>query len=150
MFKYTFLLMFGIIIVLSCTKEACEDKQLPVFSMEDEYGCENTKYQMNIVLFEQFTILRNQSEFDLLVSGSCDVQVDFTKFDLVIGKRGLTNGNTRIEYELWDRCDMENLQLGITFYQNITTEAPNLTYHALVEKLETDAEIDITISEKFE
>ena len=128
----------------------CEDEHISVLSLENEYGCVNTKYQMNIDLNENFTIIKSQTEYDLLVTGSCDVQIDFTKYDLIIGKKGLTNGNTRIEYTLLKRCDYKKLELEITFFQNITAVAPNLTYHALIEKLDPDEDVEIVIMETFE
>ena len=128
----------------------CEDVQLDVLSLESEYGCVNTKYQMDIDLQEDFTIINNQSEYDQLVSGSCNVQIDFTKYDLIVGKKGLTNGNVRIHYRLLKECDYKRLQLEITFFQNITAVAPNLTYHALIEKLDSGEDIEVTTIVTFE
>ena len=128
----------------------CEDSLLDVLSLENEYGCVNTKYQMEIDLRENFTIIRSKAKFEQMVSGSCDVMIDFTKYDLLVGKKGFTNGNSRIEYTLLKRCDYKNLELTVTFFQNITTVAPNLTYHGLIEKLDPEEEIEIVIVETFE
>lgn len=149
-------LIFGSMILMifsSCGKLAtdpCDHSGLPVLSLEDEYGCVNTKRGMEIDLSNQFVIIRDQADFESLVTGTCIPDIDFLKYDLVVGKQGLTSGNVRIEYELTQDCEKSNLQLKVTFFQNITTEAPNLTYHAVIDKLQDLQGVDITIEEKFD
>ena len=113
----------------------CENTNLSVFSLEEEYGCINTKYDLSIDLSENFTVIRTQNDFNTMVSGECQPNIDFDTYDLVIGKKGLTNGNDTISYVLIENCETLNLELTVTFNQNATTEAPNLTYHALIPKL---------------
>ena len=50
-----------------------------------------------------------------------------------------------IEYELVEDCETENQNLIVTFNQNETTEAPNLTYHALIPKLGDKQELNVEI-----
>lgn len=128
------ILFFGI---SSCNNdEECADSILNITSFETEYGCVDTKYQMDIDdLSESYIIIRSQTEFDNQITGNCQPAIDFSIYDLVIGKKGLSNGNNSIDYELIKNCKTLNLILKVTFNQNETTEAPNLTYHALVSKL---------------
>jgi hypothetical protein len=65
---------------------------------------------------------------------------------LVIGKKGLANSNSSIDYELIENCKTENLLLALTFNQNATTEAPNLTYNALIPKLDKGQNLFIDIN----
>ena len=148
--KLLFFLTISTSILFSCAKEMCKDMKLPVYSLEEEYDCVNTKYQMEINLAEESKIIRNQSSFEDGVSGSCNAIIDFSKYDLIVGKKGLSNGNVRIEYDLQKVCGEDDLQLNIVFFQNETTEAPNLTYHALIDKLGDEERVEITIEEKFE
>lgn len=124
----------------------CTDRTLNTASLESEYGCANTKYQMEIDLADEFTIIRSQSSFEALVTGSCQPQIDFSTYDLVIGKRGLSNGNTSIDYTLVEDCETGDQVLMVTFHQNDTTEAPNLTYHALIPKLGDEQGLSIAIT----
>ncbi|RUA13174.1 MAG: hypothetical protein DSY83_12055 [Flavobacteriia bacterium] len=126
--------------------DACTDRILNTASLESEYGCANTKYQMEIDLVDEFTIIRSQSSFEALVTGSCQPQIDFSTYDLVIGKRSLSNGNTSIDYKLVEDCETGDQVLMVTFHQNDTTEAPNLTYHAFIPKLGDEQGLSIAIT----
>lgn len=143
--------LFGmqVLILLFCCSsnnpETCDDTVIEIKSLESEYGCENTKYQMDIALVNNYEIIRSQMSFDSLVSGSCKPQIDFITYDLVIGKKRLTSGNTSITYELVRDCKTKMLRLTVTFNQNITTVAPNLTYHALIPKLKDDETVEVLI-----
>ena len=100
---------------------------------------------MDIDLSDNFMIIRNQLDFTEFVTGSCHPSIDFSTYDLVIGKKGLTSGNESIEYELIENCETGNLNLKVTFFQNITTVAPNLTYHALTLKIGSEQELNTEI-----
>jgi hypothetical protein len=133
----------------SCNNgEECKNKILEIKSLEDLYGCENTKYQMNVDLSDNFIIIRSQNQFDNYVTGLCTPEIDFNTYDLIIGKQGLTTGNSYISYELVEDCETTNLLLTVTFHQNETLEAPDLTYHALVSKLGDDQVVNIDIEIK--
>jgi len=133
--------------IISCNSDDddCDDTILNITSLEIEYGCINTKYQMDIDLSENHMIIRNQLDFAEFVSGSCQPTIDFSVYDLVIGKKGLANGNSSIDYELIEDCKTGNQNLIVTFNQNETTEAPNLTYHALIPKLGDEQELNVDI-----
>ncbi len=133
--------------IFSCKNDDddCTDTIINTTSLEIEYGCTNTKYQMDIELSENYMIIRNQLDFAEFVSGSCQPNIDFSVYDLVIGKKGLANGNSSIDYELIENCQTGNENLSVTFNQNETTEAPNLTYHALIPKLGDEQVLNVEI-----
>ncbi|MFT4611678.1 MAG: hypothetical protein ACJA1H_001250 [Glaciecola sp.] len=131
----------------SCSNDDdCSPLIIDVTSLEIEYGCTNTPYQMDIDLSEDFIIIRSQAVFDDLVSGTCAPQIDFEAHDLLIGKKGLTNGFESIDYDrLTKNCENNQLSLTISFVLNATAEAPNVTYHALVPKLGENEVVNVTI-----
>jgi len=134
-------------IAMSCSDDdACSDAVINTMSLENEYGCVDTKHQMEIDLMDNFTIIKNQADFDNLVTGSCQPTIDFDIYDLVIGKKGLTSGNESIAYTLVEDCESGDQTLTVTFHQNLTSVAPNLTYHALIPKLENGQQLSIAIN----
>ena len=135
-----------LIVISSCDKDDdCTNTVVNITSLENEYGCTNTKYQMDIDLLDDNMIIRNQLDFAEFVSGSCQPTIDFSTYDLVIGKKRLTSGNDTIKYELVKNCNSGNLNLKVTFHQNIATVAPNLTYHSLIPKIENQQELNVEI-----
>lgn len=143
-YSIAFLLVF---LVNSCSNDdQCTPGTIAITSLESEYGCVNTPYQMDIDLTDDFIIIRSQTVFDNLVTGECTPQIDFDAYDLIIGKKGLTNGFQTIDYDgLTVNCDNGQLYLTVTFILNATAEAPNATYHALVPKLAADQLVNVTI-----
>ena len=123
-------------------KEGCLSDPLPVKSLEEEYDCANTKY-IDIDLSEDYTIIRSQSAFNALVSDDCNPQIDFSSYDLVIGRKGLTSGNSSIEYRLRKACNSDKLQLIVVFHQDDTTVAQEITYHALIPKLGDEETVEV-------
>ncbi|MBF6607158.1 MAG: hypothetical protein ITG00_00275 [Flavobacterium sp.] len=134
-------------LILACSKDddPCSDTTLIPKSLESEYGCTDTKYQMEIDLAGDFTIISDQANFNALVTGSCLPEIDFSMYDLVIGKMNFTSGNTSIEYVLETECETRDQNLVVTFYQNMTAHAPNLTYHALIPKLDGGQDLTVEI-----
>lgn len=132
--------------ILSCKNDdGCNDIIQNTTSLEAEYDCIDTKYQMDIELSENYMIIKNQLDFAKFVSGSCQPTIDFSVYDLVVGKKGFTNGNNSIDYKLIENCETGNENLIVTFNQNETTEAPNLTYHALIPKLQDEQGLNVEI-----
>lgn len=139
------ILVFSLISCNDDTDDTCIDAIIETTGLETEYGCTNTKYQMDIFLNDDYVVIKNQETFDEMISGSCLPSIDFSLYDLVVGKKGLTTGNTSIAYELIKNCKTGNENLKVTFNQNMTAEAPNLTYHALIPKLNTDQVLAVEI-----
>lgn len=135
-------LFFSILILgfYSCS-DNCTDITLDVSQLEIEYGCKN----VNIDLSENYMIIRNPLDFSEFVNADCQSQVDFSTYDLVIGKKGLTNGLVSIVYELTENCETEDQSLKITFNLNETDEAPNVIYNALIPKLEENQELNVEL-----
>lgn len=128
----------------SCDKE-CEDKIVEITSLENEYGCTDTQYQTQISLYEQFIILSNQEDFEAQAEGPCQPEIDFTLYDLVLGKKGLTSGYDSIEYELIEKCESGDQELTVTFTLNATMIAPVVTFHALIPKLEIGQTLTVNV-----
>jgi hypothetical protein len=116
------------------TTNPCETNQLPIKTLETEYGCTNTKYQMHINLKDTFTIINSAASFSSLVTGSCLPAIDFNAYDLLIGKKPLLTDNQSIGYTATYNCNTNKLEVKVTFKQTAAGTAPNITYHLLIPK----------------
>lgn len=138
--KFLSILLF---LIFACSEDDnCSNNELNLTSLENEYGCTNTK-NSNVDISEDYQIIRNQIDFETLNLENCNPEIDFSKYDLIIGKYQLTRGNNSINYELVENCQNNNLILKVTFDQNEATVAPNVTYHALVPKLKNEQSVSI-------
>ncbi len=146
--KIHFILLscFALLVFIGCEKasvDPCVAEELQTVSLETEYGCIETPYQMDINAPESFAILRNQTDFNLAVTGSCLPEIDFDQYDLIIGKKQLTSGVASIAYDFRRNCDPESHLLTVEFTLNPLAIAPNLTFHALVPKLDPSAAVSV-------
>ena len=121
-----------VFITTGCSENDCVALLAPLHSLEEQYGCSNTAREMQIDLQDDFTLIHSQEEFEFLVTGTCQPQIDFDSYTLLIGKKGLISGNDSIEYAQDYNCNTGHLTITVTFYQNLTDEAPNLTWHVLL------------------
>jgi len=129
-------MLTALFVAFSCSNNNyCSNSTIAITSLETEYACNNTKYEMDIDLSEDTMIISNQQDFSEFVTGTCQPTIDFTRYDLIIGKKTLSSGNESIEYTLIENCETGNLNLKVTFIQNIASVAPTLTYHALTPKM---------------
>lgn len=143
-FKIFFLpVLFLAITSCSNNDDNCKDKIINTTSLESEYQCTNTKNDLDVELTEDFIVIRDQTDFNSRVAGNCNPDIDFSIFDLVIGKKKLTTGNDSIEYELTENCEAGKYVLNVTFNQNESTVAPNLTYHRLIPKMAQGKELTV-------
>jgi len=133
----------------TCAEDPCVNPELPVRSLEIEYGCPDTRRQVTINSSQTYTIIRSQAEFNRLVTSNCRPQVDFNAYDLVIGKKWLPNGNSGIRYTLQRDCTTNQATLRVVFQQGLLTVVEEITYHALVPKLAPgeDVKVDIEVKE---
>lgn len=144
----TAVLLSGCATVCGTEPEPCSNAALVVKSLETEYGCQNTTRQLSINLSETYTVIRTQQEFEQQVTGSCRPQIDFATYDLVIGRKGLANGVGGINYTLQQDCNTSKLLLNVAISPSMTTEAPNITYHALIPKLAVGQEVGVQVQVK--
>ena len=151
LFNYKLLpLAIFIFMLISCRDDddnLCTDEVIETTSLESEYNCITTKFEMDIDLSNDFVIITNQADFDSLVTGECQPDIDFSTYDLVIGKKQFTTGNDSIDYVFIEDCETNTYTLEVTFNQNSTFIAPNLTYHRLIPKLPQPADITVDLIE---
>ena len=122
----------------SCKKE-CEEIVYKVESFENLYGCQDTRHGLIIDLTNEAIIIISQTGFNSLVEGTCTPSIDFTKYDLIIGKKITDNRVDTIYYDYRADCPDRAKVLQVEIIQSAITTPDTVVYHALIPKL-SDAE----------
>lgn len=78
-------------------------------SLEIEYDCTNTKYDLDLEITDDFIVTKEQTDYNSRVTGNCNPDIDFSTFDLIIGKQQLTTGNDSVDYQLTETAIQETM-----------------------------------------
>lgn len=128
----------------------CTTKILLTDNLETVYNCTNTVNQLDVpILNEDYIIIRNNESFLEKVTGACVTEIDFLKYDLLIGKKQLTNGLDHIKYNMTIDCNQKDPIVDVIFYLNETTEAPTVTYHVFIPKLGTNRNLKVNLNMQY-
>ena len=132
----------------SCKKNDCNEKMLTTKNFESDYGCQSTKYSLAVDLQNSAKIIRSKEAYDSEVSGPCHPDIDFSKFDLVIGKQSSGNENDTILYDYRSACPNNEATLTIDIIQSLATRPDNVVYHAIIGKLGDEESLKIIVNVK--
>ena len=147
--KYPLLFIATTIWIFSCTeKDDCKELVIPTIHFESDYGCPDTRHSLIINLTDECIIIRSKESYDSQVSGSCHPEIDFTLYDLVIGKQSSGNNNASISYDFRKACPEQELILTVDLIQGLLTVPDNVVYHALIPKLGDEETLNIEINVK--
>jgi len=134
---------------MSCSKkDDCTDEILSIKNFETEYGCENTRFSLVVNLNNECTVIRSKEAYDSQVSGPCHPEIDFSLYDLVIGKQSTGNYNDTVIFDLRKTCPEKQLRLIIDVLQTDLTLPSTVVYHALIPKLADNENLNIVINIK--
>lgn len=147
--KYSLLLSIILLTILTfCRKNDCNDKILTAKYLESDYGCENTKYSLMIDIQNNNKIIRSKEAYDSEVAGPCHPDIDFSKYDLVIGKQSSGNENDTILYDYRWVCPIYEPTLTVDIIQSDVTRSDNVVYHAIIPKLGDEETLHIIVNVK--
>jgi len=135
-------------LLISCKKNDCDEKILTAKHLESEYGCVNTKYSLVVDLQNNGKIIRSEEAYDTEVSGPCHPDIDFSKYDLVIGKQSSGNENDTILYDYRTACPDNEPTLTVEIIQSDVTRPDNVVYHAIIPKLGDEETLHIIVNVK--
>jgi hypothetical protein len=144
--KSVFVSAFLICILSCCKKDNCKEELVTIKHFETEYGCANTRFSLQIDLNNECTIIRSKETYDSKVTGSCHPEIDFSLYDLIIGKQSTGNFNDTILYDLRRTCPEKALTLTVDVIQSDLTQPSTVTYHALIPKLGDEENLNIKIN----
>ncbi len=147
--KYSLINTFIILsILISCKKNDCNEKILTAKHLESDYGCEDTKHNLVVDLQNNGKIIRSKEVYDSEVSGPCHPDIDFSKYDLVIGKQSSGNWNDTIYYDYRTTCPNNEPTLTVDIIQSLLTIPDNVVYHAIIPKLGDEETLHIIVNIK--
>ena len=133
------------LLTVSCkkqTNEKCNSGPISYKSLNSEYGCMPTVNEINIT-GAKFIIIKNQTEYNNTVTGVCQPDIDFNKYDLVIGVKQFPNGIGVITYEVSRNCQNNTIVIN-GFVPNVgTDDAPKIIYSCLLPKLQANESIEV-------
>lgn len=143
--KNIILIFTWLFVSISCDQNNdCEDMQVTIH----HFDCMNTKYTLKIDIQNDYTIIRSKETYDSKVTGDCHPTIDFSRYDLVIGRQSSGNENDTIKYDLRKTCPGNELTMTVDIIQSAATRPDNVVYHALIPKLGDEEAIKIKINVK--
>jgi hypothetical protein len=101
-----------------------------------------------IDLSNNCTVIQSKEAYDSKVTGTCHPEINFTQYDLVIGKQSSGNWNDTILYDFRQKCPGNELTLTIDIVQTDLTQPDNVVYHALIRKLASGENLIINVNVK--
>jgi len=152
MFKRNFKEMKYLIVVLallaglsSCNKNDCKEELRPVKHFESEFGCVNTKHNLLVDVTNNVIVIRTKEDYDSKVSGTCHPDIDFSIYDLVIGKQATAYMNDTILYDYRIACPENKLTLTFDIVQSDVNVADSVVFHAMIPKLGDEEPLYINV-----
>jgi hypothetical protein len=121
----------------ACSDEECITGGIEIRDIED-FGCGNTAFSMEVNTSNEFELIRNQDEFEMLVASNCSPDINWQEFDLIAGQRSFDRGVDSVVKSLVRDCLNNQVILRITFNLNDTTEAVTISFNTLIPKLSND------------
>ena len=130
-------------IIMACNQiKDCEEIQLTT----QHFDCEMTWNSIDIQ--NDYTIIRSKEIYDSKVTGNCHPTIDFSLYDLVIGRQSSGNENDTIKYDLRRTCPDNELILTVDIIQSAATRPDNVVFHALIPKLGDEEILTVKINVK--
>ncbi len=127
------------------SEDDCNNNTQDVLCLDD-FGCPNAAFQVSIESQQEFQLIRNQEDFDIMVFTRCGVQIDWDAYDLVIGTVRLTSGLSNIQKRSTKNCITNQNLLDIVINTNISTSAATITWQAVIPKLDDNESLFVDIS----
>jgi len=132
----------------SCKKDDCDEVIIPEKSLEELYGCADTRNDLIIDLTNEAIIITNQVDFEDKVDGTCSPIIDFATYDLIVGKATTTQSVDTIYYDYRIACPGGNKTLTVEIIQTATIAAETPVFHALVPKLGNGENVTLNVHVK--
>ena len=139
-----FLPLCFLLLGAGCNDDDGEYTEIEFFKFSD-FGCENdNQWSLNTGYYDDNYIITSQEEFEEVVNMKCSVDINFSKYTLLIGSKTFATGAS-----LYDEKVEENnseIVYTVTFLPDDSQVALGVTYYVIIEN---PSEKDIRIEEAF-
>jgi hypothetical protein len=113
--KVLFLIICIIGLSTRCSKEKCPtNTDITSSTMDITNFCDNAILNMQLITTDQFSIIRNEEEYDANIEGTCHPNLDFTQVQLIIGHFYSQKIISRFNFKLYLSSEPNYYKLGIT------------------------------------
>ena len=141
--KNIILVLALLFVSMACNQiKDCEEIQLTAHHFDCEMAWNSIDIQ------NDYTIIRSKEIYDSKVTGDCHPTIDFSLYDLVIGRQSSGNENDTIKYDLRRTCPDNELILTVDIIQSAATRPDNVVFHALIPKLGDEETLKVKINVK--
>jgi len=141
--KDVILILILLFVSIACNDiKDCEEIQLTTH----HFDCEMTWNSIDIQ--NDYIIIRSKETYDTKVAGNCHPTIDFSHYDLVIGKQSSGNEIDTIKYDLRRTCPDNELLLTVDIIQSDATRPDNVVFYALIPKLGDEENLKVKINVK--
>lgn len=99
-----------------CSKsDCCVDTDITSSTMTiTELGCNNAVSNMILNADKQYSIITNQTDYDNTVKGTCHPDIDFSKYQLIIGCFYSQKEVRSFSYKYYKSCEPNFYKLSVT------------------------------------
>jgi hypothetical protein len=106
-----------------------------IASVETIYGCTNSINSLQLIEPANYLIIEDKATYDLKVIGTCHPEIDFNKYNLIIGNVLTENKISSLKYKLYGSCEPNFYKLVVTVTKD-KGQVPidSSVYHILVPK----------------
>jgi hypothetical protein len=143
--KYLIVTLALLVGLSSCKKNDCKEEIISTKHFESEFGCVNTKHDLSVDITNNVMVIRSKEDFDSKVSGTCHPDIDFSLYDLVIGKQATAYSNDTILYDYRIPCPEDKLTLTVDIVQSDLNVADTVVFHAMIPKLGNEEPLYINV-----
>jgi len=124
------------LVAASCTKEdECSSGALEIITLQD-LGCDIPPHQISINSSNEFELIRDQEQYENLLTTSCRPTIDWDKYDMIAGSIFLQYGLNALEQGAYFNCFENKLAITITAHLNESTVALPVGFAFLIPKLD--------------
>jgi len=128
-------------ILCGCTdNDGCSEERREVKTLDD-FGCENSTYTAIILSNTDFSLIRNQEDYESVIKTICSPNIDWLRYDMIAGQLRLNTGLSSITPYMSMDCASNTVRFDIDVVTNDALNAPEVAFTAIFPKLENDQDI---------
>lgn len=134
-------LLACMIFLCACTEsDICSGDRIRAETLDD-FGCRNSANTALILTSTEFSLVRNQSDYETVVKTICNPVIDWTVYDLIAGNLESAYVVTDIRSFVTLDCTTNTLLVDIEVRTSDVLEPSEVAFTVFFPKLENDQEL---------